>query len=411
MKATFEEEVLGEVKNLREEVSNNIDRTDAATKAQFEALTKVQNDRNASHEEKLLEIQKSILALKREEKSFGLTGIEKITRNPEKLARLTTNLYRGMNVEMPEHIKESLGITGKAAVTEDSTPGSTFILDKDIIADVYSTLLTYGVYPNFDLRSFKTKVSKFPVQTARSVAQWKLAQTGTFSPDATKAGTSVDVTMQLLGDLIPVSLELLQDGEIDVAQDVLNDMFEALAFGIDSACLTGNGTADANNGGFTGIFVGGTTCAAATTHTSVSKYTLADFSKATVTVDAGVLGKNPAWIMHPQTLAKCINVVDGNGRPLFLNAMQAPDIGGIGSILGYRVIVAGAAPVADTVSSTTIAFGDPKALGCGMRAGVELDYSDHALWTAYQRSFRGTVRFGSAIKKATAFAILTSAAS
>jgi HK97 family phage major capsid protein len=115
--------------------------------------------------------------------------------------------------------------------------------------------------------------------------------------------------------------------------------------------------------------------------------------------------------MHPQILVRALHTKDLNGRPIFLTATEAPTMGGIGSILGFPVVPAHAAPSANTTSSKVAVFGDPSGLVVGLRNGFEMEASDHAGFTTYERYFRGVARAGVKIRRAEAFAVLTLAAS
>jgi HK97 family phage major capsid protein len=172
--------------------------------------------------------------------------------------------------------------------------------------------------------------------------------------------------------------------------------------------LQADGGADATDGGFTGIFGGGGTAAAAVAGNVTTETTdFEDWTRCLLTVDAGILSRPCKWWLHPQHIIRALSVKDSNGRPIFLTALEAPTAGGIGSILGYPVVPSHAAPTANAANAKVAVFGDPEGLIVGMRNGFEMEASDHAGFTTYERYFRGVARAGVIVRKATAFAVLT----
>jgi HK97 family phage major capsid protein len=145
--------------------------------------------------------------------------------------------------------------------------------------------------------------------------------------------------------------------------------------------------------------------------TTIGALKLDDFVNVLTTVDPGVLNRPCAWWVHPQNLARLVTVKDGNGRSIFLTAMEAPTPTGIGSILGYPVHLVHAAPSANTAGAKIAVFGDPQAALVGVRSDFSFEASDEYLWNTYQRSFRGVGRAGVVIRKASGLAALTLASS
>jgi HK97 family phage major capsid protein len=104
---------------------------------------------------------------------------------------------------------------------------------------------------------------------------------------------------------------------------------------------------------------------------------------------------------------RALSVRDGNKRPLFMTALEAPAAGGIGSILGYPVVPASAAPTTNAASAKVAAFGDPQGQVVGIRNDFEFAASEHHRFDYDQIAYRGLARFGNKIRSATAFAVLT----
>jgi HK97 family phage major capsid protein len=390
-------------KETQDTLVEKYDQLHKDTKSAFEELTKIKNASYVSDADFLKAIQKLNLQIHRELKMANGDPVQRILQDPEKRSLLNAIVRHqcggaGMSAEL------------KTALGEDSSPGSTLIVD-ELAGDIYDTLASYGIWNTFGVRRVGTKTTKFPVKTTRATAAYVLTEGGAITEDAAKAGTSVDCTLELIAALLPVSLQLLQDSEFDVTADVLNDFAESHAYRMDWSCLQADGTADATDGGMTGVFYGGTAAVAASGNVSVQTLDLEDVTGVLLAVDPVVLTRMSKWWMHPQILIRMMSIKDLNGRPIFLTATEAPTPAGMGSILGYPVVSSFAAPTANTVSTKLAVFGDPQGLAVGMGMDFQFDGSDHFAWNTVQRTFRGVSRFGCKVRRAAAFGVLTTAAS
>lgn len=426
--AVFQRTVLSGVEQLNTDVKavatkqdtlvKDYDRLDKTTKQVFEditALKKTANDSAADRTALLRKFDQLEVALRLQARGAFGDPLKRISADEDLRLRFNAavrlavsggsdDMGRLVRTKFPaEFVKRALG--------EDSSPGSTLINDA-LAQEIYDTLALYGVWNTFAIRRLGTATTKFPVKTARATAGFVLTEGGTVADNTATTGTTVSCTVEMIAALINVSIQLLEDAEFDVVGAVLRDFAEAYALVQDWACLRADGTADATNGGMTGIFGGGGTAAvAATGHTTVETLSFEDVTKCLLTVDAALLSRPGRWWMHPHTLVRMLSIKDSNGRPIFLTAMEAPTPGGVGSILGRPVTLAHAAPSANTASSKVAAFGDPEALVAGVRTDFKFEACDHHRWNTLERSFRGYGRFGTKIRKATGFAVLTNAAS
>jgi HK97 family phage major capsid protein len=395
-------ETVERVKTTQDDLVQNYENLQKETKQAFEDLTKLKHESSATTGELTAAIQKLNLRLGQELKLANGDPIQRIKADPEKRTLLNAAVRAAAGAPLTPEMRTTLG--------QDTTPGSTYITDA-LADDIYDTLASYGVWSTFGVRRVGTKTTKFPVKTARAAATFILTEGGDITEDTAKAGTSVSCTLEVLAALLPVSRQLLDDSEFDVTADVLGDFAEALAYKIDWACLQADGTADATDGGFTGVFAGGTASAAAAANLTTETTDFEDWTKCLLSVDSGVLSRPCKWWLHPQHIVRALSVKDSNGRPIFLTALEAPTAGGIGSILGYGVVAAHAAPTANAANAKIAVFGDPEGLIVGIRNGFEMEASDHAGFTTYERYFRGVARVGVIIRRAEAFAVLTLPAS
>ena len=398
----FQQKVLGtieKVKTTQDDLVSNYENLQKETKAAFEDLTKLKSESSATYSELTHAIQKLNLRLGQEMRLANGNPIQRIQGDPEKRKLINAIVRNAAGFGLTPEMRTTLG--------EDATPGSTMIRD-GLAEDIYDTLASFGIWSSFDVRRVGTKTTKFPVKTARVNAGFILTEGGDITEDTAKAGTSVDLTLEVIAALLPVSKQLLADSEFDVTADVLSDMAEALAYRLDWACLQADGGADATDGGMTGIFGGGGTAAAAASgNPTVEQTDLEDWTKCLLTVDSGILSRPCKWWMNPQILVRALSVKDLNGRPIFLTALEAPSGGGIGSILGYGVVASHAAPTTNSANAKVAVFGDPSGLVVGIQNGFEMEASDHAGFTTYERYFRGVARAGVKVRRSQAFAVLT----
>ena len=403
----FQGKVLEGLKSQKattDDLVSNFENLDKKTKGIFEDLTK-QKEAFEGTSGQVSEMQHTFkklqLQLKNEQRAANGDPIKKMLADPD--ARLV------LNAKIRKSAGRDLTEAQQKALTSGSTPGSTYINDS-LDTEIYDTLASYGIWSSFDVKTVSTKNNKFLVKTARPTATF-IGEGVTIGEDSAKAGTSVTCEASGIKVVLSVPNELLDDSEVDISADVMNDFLEAISYRMDWACLQADGTADATDGGYTGIFSGGTASVAGSGNTSVETLDFEDITAAMIAVDEGVLARESRWWMHPRQLVRMLSIKDSNGRPIFLTAMEAPTPAGIGSILGAPVVPSFAAPTANTTSSTIAVFGDPKGLVVGLRKGIEFSESREAKFEDYETTFRGVGRFGCEIRDAGAFAVLTNAAS
>lgn len=404
----FEKKMLGGIELIQtnqQKMLSDVDRLDKESKKALEELTKVKNQMNSIAEFEIA-LKKVNVALRNQERISFRSPVERIEGTPELRAAL--NLFARKAVNKNGDMNGVIGTLQKA-LGEDSSPGSTLI-NQQLFREIYDTLSTYGIWNTLGVRRMGTKLTKLPVKTARAQAGFILTEGGTIADDTNKAGTTVDLEVEVIAALLNVSLQLLQDAEFDVTRDVLDDFVEAFNERLDYAAFMGDGTADATNGGMTGLFNFGTAAVATATHTTIATLTLEDFIRCLTTVDPIVLMRPARWWMHPRNLARVGGIKDLNGRPLFQTALEAPSPGSIGSILGYPLTLGHILPSTDAANNKVAAFGDPASFVVGVRQDFEFEASDEHKWNTYQRSFRCVGRAGVKGRRALGSAILTTAA-
>lgn len=397
---------ISKIKTSQDEMLKDVQRLDKETKSTLEEITKIKNGYEGfDHQVKALDLalKKLNLQLTLEQRmAVGGTAMsfgQRLIRDKDKAKQAFGAICR--LVGMPELASKAIG--------EDSSPGSTLIND-DLHSEVYDSLLRFGSWSTLGVRPIGTKNTRIPVKTVRPIANFILTEAGSISDDTNKAGTTVTLEAEVVAVLLNVSLQLLEDGEIDIAADVLDDFIEAVNFRCDFAAFSGNGTADGLNGGVTGLFGFATAATAATTRTTIAATRYDDWLRCLTTVDAAVLQRAARWWMHPSLMAAAIGVQDSNGRPIFQTALEAP-AGGILNLFGFPVTMVGAAPATNAANARVAVFGDPRAYAVGLRKQFTFESSDHARWTTLERSFRGHARFDAVGARASALAAMVLPAS
>lgn len=404
-------EILDSLKSLEDQntqLLKNCSQLDASTKKAMEDFDKACK-RLDSVEDVVKGFNKLQRHLALERRQAFTSPAKRIAYDAEKRDVFLARMCKSLEIESkaPERIRSICKDLDNA-----NTPGSTYIANNELERDIYDLLATYGVYAQFDTRMIGASASEIRLKTARVAAVF-VDEAATMGADATKAGSKVAVTPKKIGALISVSSELLQDDIGGLVEDVLNDIAESIAYRIDWIAITADGGADSTDGGFTGIMGGGgTDRTAASGNVSMATLDYEDVLACVTNLPVGLLQRGTAkWLMSPTVLSKMMLIKDGNGRPIFHSALEAPSYGSIGTILGFPVVTSAVCPTTDSAGSRMAAFGDFMAMGVRIRRGIEFGRSDQWAFDTDEITFRGTARAGIKVKAATAFQVLKTAAS
>ena len=399
------EEKFQAVERNQETLLKNYDQLGRETKQTMEEMTRLKNSAN-DRAQVLAAVQKLQLQLRTEAIAAGIDPIQRIANDPEKRARL--NLAVRLAVDRNGDLRQACEPLARA-IGEDTGEGATLIIAQ-LFKEIYDTLAQYGDWSTLGVRRLGTKVTNFPVKTARVEAQWLTSEAAPIPDDTSEAGGTMTLTVLPNAVLLNVSRQLIEDAEFDVTAMVMEDFQQAWNLRLDTAAFSGDGVADGNNGGFTGLFTAGTKAAAATGNTSAGTLDFDDVNRCLTTVAPVVLRRNPRWWMHPQMLVRMMGIKDNNGRPIFLGALEAPSYWAIGTILGFPVVPVMAAPNTDGADKPVAAFGDRNGQVVGVRDDFVFESSDHYRWNTLERSFRAYGRAATGCRQTNAFAILQTAA-
>lgn len=410
----FEKTVLKGITTLRkqqETMLSDVSRLDKETKTALEELTKVKNQANSIAEVET-QLKRVNDLLRREARSSFGSPIQRIANDEELRARL--NLAVRVATNYDGHLTSQIGKLCDAlklkALDVTNSPGTT-LFTSGLLREIYDTLSSYGAWSTLGVRRMGTKITKMPIKTVRPVANVILPNSRQIADDANKAGTSVNLEVELIGVLITVYNELLQDSEFDVTSDILDDFAEAVAYRMDWCAFMADGTEDATDGGFTGLFEFAPTVTAEATHTTIATTAYTDWLKCLTGVDPVVLTRAARWWIHPTNIARAVGVKDDNKRPIFQTALEVPNPGSIMNLLGYPITPLLVGPSTDAASAAVAAFGDPNGYVVGVREDFEFAASDDFKFDHYQRAFRGVARAGFVGRRTGAFRVLTLPAS
>jgi HK97 family phage major capsid protein len=392
---------IGALQNEQKSVVKKFDDFQTETKNAIGELTHVKNTVN-NQAAVIVKLNEAIAAMQREQR-IGHDPMARFLASEQRCNWLVGCFRKAAGMQLtPEQ---------KTAIVGDGSNSATLggaVTPVETNAMIYDNLVRYGAWNTLGVIPIGSRTQLLPLMTARPTAYWVAQDTA--ATEGAVTGGSVTLTVQEAMAWIPVSRALLEDATGDMAGYLLELLGQAIAYRLDWACFAADGTADTTDGSYTGIASGGTAATAANGNTTVATLDLEDFVRCLTTVSAGILQRPCKWWMHPQVLAKIVQIRDSNGRPIFQTANEAPAGNAIGSILGYPVVLASAMPSTDSAGNVVAVFGDPQGSAVGIRKQFELAQSDHFEFTSNNSVFRALIRAGFIIKSATSYAKLTLAA-
>lgn len=416
-------EQLDAMRKQREEIASKISEIDGEGKKLSEDFAKATKDFEGLSSD-VTKVITSMKALEnkvaREQRAAYGSALDRITRDPE-LHTHAEGILRGvakascpnrtvkMNDDQVKAYEAHREAISKAGLDTGNSPGSNLV-DDELNTQFYSLIAEYGVWNNFDVVPASTKTTK--LITDDTDPTMGFVSEGASISEGSITGTTASVTAKKAAVYMGVSSEMLEDSEISITAFLLPKFANAAAYRTDWTALSADGTDDATDGAFTGLFHGGTASALESGETTIATADYQDFLDCMLAADATVLSRPTSrWILHPQMLVKILGLLDSNGRPIFQSAIDAPSLGAFGSILGFPVLLAHAAPNTDSASNPVVAFGDTRGQAVLLRRAFEFAASEHALFTSDKTAFRATTRIASKTRKATAFGVMTTAAS
>lgn len=396
------EKSVGEIAEVKKE----LEAVNAVVK-DFDGLSadvKAFQQRVAKYEERMANLRREVSG----------DPLKRITEDEEMRTLVTANARiaylrhnnKSIPAELVEAAKRYNDIVEGKALTGGATPGS-IVINQELVKSIYQLVAMHGKWSGFDVIPVSTRSVKIPVDTTDPTAVW--ATEGSAPSEGSYAGSQVSLTIGKILTWIGVANELLEDDEIGLASHLVNKFARANALKLDFSCFSADGGADTTDGGYTGIFGGGGTAyGLATTVDTIAELDQEDFTGLIAQAADALIGlPSTRWWMHPQILVQLLAIKDLSGRSIFLTALEAPTVGGLGSILGYPVITSNQCPSTVAASTAFAAWGDANALAVGVRTDFQMATSGDVKFTEDQTVFRGRMRAGVKIKLATAFEVMT----
>src|SRR5205823_11230397 len=127
-------------------------------------------------------LQKVQLQMKREQRMAFGSPIERIMADDELRTRF--NVAIRMAVDSGGDMQKLCAPLIKSLpqpatkIGEDTSPGSTLIVTDELAREIYDTLAQFGSWSTLGVRRLGTKVTRYPVKTARSTAAFVLTEGG-----------------------------------------------------------------------------------------------------------------------------------------------------------------------------------------------------------------------------------------
>jgi HK97 family phage major capsid protein len=180
---------------------------------------------------------------------------------------------------------------------------------------------------------------------------WVLNSASLTTTDPTvSAGPTITIDDLRFNPLL-LDNSLIQDAAFDLTGQVVSDIYTRYIRNISNWITNGNGS---NIAGLTSITAGVTTA-------TPNVITYKDLVSLVTSLDPSYTG-DAALTWNTNTQGLVLDILDSNGRPIFIPYTSAPSVGGIGTVLGYPVRLNQYLPNAGVTSPTTtvvpVQFGD-----------------------------------------------------
>lgn len=341
----------------------------------------------------------------------------KILGNPEVrdaiAAQVRVPFLKHNNKRVPDEMMESYRAFDRMGEQRDivtgSTPGSNLV-DDQLLPNIYQLIAGAGVNSNFDVIPTSTASNKLITDTTDP--EMLGVDEGAVIPESSYANAVTTISIEEFSGLMTISNSMIEDDTTSLVSRIVGKYVLATARRADFIGLQADGTDDGPNKNQTGAVEAGTAFVAASGNTTFQTVDYDDIINMFVGAGEGLDSSEGARIfIHPQALYRLLQIKDGDGRPLFQSALEAPTPGALGSILGVPVIRSYQMPSTNAASKPFFAYGDPKAIALGIRRNMDFASSADAKFTSNSTVFRATARMGVVLRDSAAFEVMTTAAS
>ncbi len=394
----------------KEELMNRLNiltgRSGPTPKTAFERVESLR--RNGTDSELSHAVTQARMATAMERRYAGLDPIERHLDQPgvrEFWNALARYLVRQPYPEEFQPVFKELDLT-------PTGPGAVWFLPQALSDEIFSLLPIYGAFNSLGLRKLPKLFTKFPQVTGLPSAVFinSTAVPTAIPADTASLGTSLLPEANQVASLLPVSLQLYEDAAVDLGSILARYFVQGLSARIDYAAFQGNGVADANNGGITGIMADANvkTFAAAAGNTTVEQLDRSDFLGVLQTVAPAALQRPCLWTIYSGFIPPLLTIYEANGvRPLLKTPAETSD--GTWSLVGFPVVWSAQMPAVDGPGQKFAAFLQPDSYLVGLSDEFAIGASDNFGWITLQKVFRAYARVWCQTREATGIATLTTA--
>lgn len=382
---------IEEMKTREAELETAIEEanTDEEKAAVEEAVEQFENEK-AEAEKAVSDLEAEVDKLERELAEIENTPVESKTEEPEKRAAepqketRTMKRWKEMSYEertafvQKEEMQSFLGEV-RAAITEKrAISNAGYLIPKVLLGLLKESIEDYSkLYNRVYVRSVPGE-GRVVIEGAIPEAVWTEACANLNELDL--SFSKVEVDGYKVGGYFKVCNATLEDSDIDLANELISALGQAIGLALDAAIVFGTGT-KMPTGIVTALKAVASTPNVVSHANTVKEKALIEALIDDASKITSKYGSDLIWIMNKKTwlkIKKNMMNVDANG--LYVAGNQLPIIGGDIIELGFMpddVIVGG--------------YADLYLLA--ERAGTKIGTSEHAFWVADQTGFKGTARY------------------
>ncbi len=329
---------------------------------------------------------------------------------PKEQAKFLDTMRVNSPADWPRHLVSVNKDLGVAPVSG----GEAFLVAEGFSEQLFDLLYSYGAFKTLGLRTLAKNYTKFSKTTGRPGASFitPTMTVGTQIPDDTTfAGAQLLPLANMVASLVKISLQLIEDSEVDLSRVMVENFTQGLSSRIDYACFQGSGANDANNGGQTGIFMDATIPAAVANQgeTLIEQLSRQSFLNAVAAVAPATLQRACRWWIQPSLLPALARLAEGSGAYWLLKS-PSETTDGTWNLVGFPVEWSAQAPVpVDGPGQKIAAFGWGDSYLVNLSEEFIIESSEHFKWNTLQAVYRAWARVYCETREATGLSTLSTA--
>lgn len=376
--------------------------TDEEKAAVEEAVEQFETEK-AEAEKAVSDIEAEVDKLERELAEIENTPVESKTEEPEKRAAepqketRTMKRWKEMSYEertafvQKEEMQSFLGEVRAAIKEKRAISNAGYLIPQVLLGLLRENIEDYSkLYRRVNLRQLGG-TGRMVIEGTIPEAVWTEACANLNELDL--SFSKVEVDGYKVGGYFKICNATLEDSDIDLANELITALGQAIGLALDKAILYGTGTK---------MPVGVVTALAAVSDTpNIISHAATVVGKALVQALIGDIAKAKSnysrgekiWIMNETTystlLAQFVET-DANGAYVSVINGKMPVVGGDIIVLSF-------------MPANTIIAGYFDLYLLAERAGTTIGTSEHAFWTADQTGFKGTARYDGKVLRDNAF--------